>query len=577
MTEEQTETMITKESVLDMVRNVLHLENDDDIENILKLIISSFTDEYSSVMYKYSPRSYGHKEFRENLKSAAIHLLGDETDELIKIIRKGEYSSVFKLCKTIYKAYKQDNHFVANLFREHIEWEPLEKPKKCEWVEPEIASIMFTEMDKIIKNDLKMSTDAKFSVCDPCMGSGELITYYMETYPNVAIHGCDTDRITMMNMKMNLMLKGYGISGLHNENYLNVNNKELTSDITICNPPYGRNTIKGGCLQYLVKALQHSKYVCFIIPKCKLNIEKKEFTEIMNYNTILKIINIGDIYKNGNPNSEIIILIARSGKHDIKTKYVDLHLIAREYRHVYHSMIWKFSKKGNAMLQNLYSDNVDIVEYTPTVDEPYPVIKYPPIVDRVKANIIEKYKALITDIGNFQYMTDTRKQFYVSTINEDIDRIQKCETISEIMNMITGIENKDASKEKEIKVLDYFEIVKYKQVKLDYVKPGEYPLYGSTKDSEPIKYVAEYSIDTNGEKWLHINKIGSIGHSFVRQGKFALYQDAFILKLKDEHKDAINLDENIDIISFQFSNMGFNSINTLNTEKLNDLSIHVFM
>ena len=577
MTKEQTETVITPESVLDMVRNTFHLENEDDVENILKLIVSSFTDEYCSVMYKYSPSSYGHKEFRENIRSAAIHLLGKETDDLIKVLRKGEYSPVFKLCKTIHKAYKQDNHFVVNLFREPIIWEPIEKPKKCEWVEPEIANIMFTEFDKVIKNDLKMSTDDKFSICDPCMGSGELIKYYVKNYPNASIHGCDDDRITMMNMKMDLMLKGYDISFLHNENYLKVKNNELTSDITICNPPYGRNTIKGGCLQYLVKALQHSKYVCFIIPKCKFNIEKKEFTEIVNYNTILKIINIGDIYKNGNPNNEIIILIARSGKHDIKTKYVDYHLIAREYRHVYHSMIWKFNKKGNTMLQNLYADNVDMIEYTPTEDEPYPVIKNLPVVDRVKANIIEKYKALITDMGNFQYMADTRKQFYVSSINEDIDRLQKCETISEIMNMITGTENKDASKEKEIRVLDYFDIVKYKQAKLDYVKPGEYPLYGSSKDAEPIKYVSEYTIDTNGEKWLHINKIGSIGHSFIRQGKFALYQDHFILKPKDEHKNAINLDENIDIITFQFSNMGFSCINTLNTEKLNDLSIRVYM
>ena len=148
-------------------------------------------------------------------------------------------------------------------------------------------------------------------------------------------------------------------------------------------------------------------------------------------------------------------------------------------------------------------------------------------------------------------------------------KLQQCNSLIDVITFID--ENIDIDRLNKIRLMDYFELIKFKPTKINNSKNGKYPLYSSSKESKPVKYIDCYTINTNGENWIQLNKNGSVGYCFIRNGKFSITQDIYLLK----PKNCINLDNNIKLLSLQISNMGFGFENKINTERLNNIEVYI--
>ena len=93
----------------------------------------------------------------------------------------------------------------------------------------------------------------------------------------------------------------------------------------------------------------------------------------------------------------------------------------------------------------------------------------------------------------------------------------------------------------KVKLMNVFELVKFKPVKVSETENGEFPLYGASMFDEPVKYINKFNIKTDkNEYYIQINKNGSCGYCFLRTGKFSLTSDTTLLKLKAEYETIIN-------------------------------------
>ena len=96
-----------------------------------------------------------------------------------------------------------------------------------------------------------------------------------------------------------------------------------------------------------------------------------------------------------------------------------------------------------------------------------------------------------------------------------------------------------------------------------------------SKINKPIKYIDKYTIDTKGEKWIQLNKNGSVGYCFVRSGLFSLTQDTYLFKLKNEYLHSIDLLTNTKILTLQLTNNGFGFDNKINADILKTLEVYI--
>ena len=88
---------------------------------------------------------------------------------------------------------------------------------------------------------------------------------------------------------------------------------------------------------------------------------------------------------------------------------------------------------------------------------------------------------------------------------------------------------------------------------------------------EPVKMIDKYNIDTNGEDYIQLNKDGSAGYCFIRNGKFSMNSHCILLKPIQK----INLEINIILMTIQLTNMGFGFSNAINQTKLNDIELYL--
>ena len=144
-------------------------------------------------------------------------------------------------------------------------------------------------------------------------------------------------------------------------------------------------------------------------------------------------------------------------------------------------------------------------------------------------------------------------------------------------------EQETEENEPKYRLMDYFELVKFKPLKTNYEPENKekealiYPLYGASKYSKEIKNIDIFNIDTNGDEYLQINKVGDggAGYCFVRSGKFSLTSNSSLLKLKDEYKNKIDLKDNEKLLNLQLTNMGFGFEKVLNNERLNEIKVYL--
>ena len=97
---------------------------------------------------------------------------------------------------------------------------------------------------------------------------------------------------------------------IYANDYFDIDSDKLKCNVLICNPPYSKNLSKKDYLKFVNKSLEHYKYCCYIIPKNKFITEKKEFEKLLTNHTLIKIINIGEIFKHVASTGDIIIFIA---------------------------------------------------------------------------------------------------------------------------------------------------------------------------------------------------------------------------------------------------------------------------
>ena len=277
------------QSIHNMFVQNFHFDNSEELHDMITVIISSFANDDLKQFYNMKDEMVT-QEFITLLTENAKDLLGNGYNKYLKIIQETEFRNAFKTCKTIYDAYKQDPHVIANLFQQFKKYNKTCFAKNEVWTEPEICKIMFNELDNIIKNVLHKNNNDKLTICDPCMGGGNLLKDFINSYSNLIIKGCDVNKRLLMNNRLELIIKGFETDNIYANDYFDVDSDKLKCDVLICNPPYSKNLSKKDCLKFVNKSLEHCKYCCYIIPKNKFITEKKEFEKLLKNHTIIKII-----------------------------------------------------------------------------------------------------------------------------------------------------------------------------------------------------------------------------------------------------------------------------------------------
>ena len=122
---------------------------------------------------------------------------------------------------------------------------------------------------------------------------------------------------------------------------------------------------------------------------------------------------------------------------------------------------------------------------------------------------------------------------------------------------------------KQIKISDYFDIVKPKKIfKISQTEDGEYPLISSTSLNNGItKYINDYSIELN--ECLTIARNGSVGYCFYQTGKFGITTDIIIIKLKENLNFDLNLDLKLfSVLTTYYLTKKYNYSNKISIDKL---------
>ena len=129
----------------------------------------------------------------------------------------------------------------------------------------------------------------------------------------------------------------------------------------------------------------------------------------------------------------------------------------------------------------------------------------------------------------------------------------------------------------KLKLGDLLEIIKVKTLITEKCNDGDYPLYGATKQNNPVKFINEYSINTyeyddvsvklNGVLCINKTGDGGAGICFKRKGIFGINPSVMICKMKYYLNN-----NNCALLSIQLHNI-FNRSNTLANNKLNDIEV----
>ena len=546
----------------DILVSNFHFDKAEELHDILTIVISSFISEDIVEYYTIKDKMVN-KEFINLLINNARDILGTEYDKYLDSIQKTEFKHSFEVCKTIYNTYKSDPMSISKLFQQFKKYNSYSLSKNEIWTEPEIARIMFHELSKLI------NTSKSITISDPCVGGGNLIREFMKNCSNLTIKGCEINKRLSMNLKLDLIINGYNSDHIYNNDYFDIDVNLLNSDCSIVNPPYTKKISKHDCLEFVNRTLTHSKYCSYIIPKNKLFTERKELERLIENHSIISIIELGEIFKSVASTGDIIILTCSSVKTNDKTKYINMSNLADEHKKVIRSNEYKFTDKGNELLNSYYEDKINIIEYIPTVDQPYPEENLDMIVN-IKNNIINDLTKTFKTNLKCKFLTKESKKDIEDIFRKRVYEIKNINSFNELIEILYDIKSDNIQK---VRLMDYFELVKFKPTILKNTIEGNYPLYGASMDRKPIKMISEYNIDSNGEDYIQLNKNGSIGHCFIRNGQFSMNSHCFLLKQIQK----LDLKINVQLMTLQIINMGFNYSNTINQTKLNNIELYLIL
>ncbi|SNX54225.1 restriction endonuclease subunit S [Thermoanaerobacterium sp. RBIITD] len=134
---------------------------------------------------------------------------------------------------------------------------------------------------------------------------------------------------------------------------------------------------------------------------------------------------------------------------------------------------------------------------------------------------------------------------------------------------------------KEIFLLDeLFDFPAIKGITEDFIlnNPGNIPVYGGKKTETPIGYVRDNLPQVKYfENCLAWNREGSVGYVFYHKHKFTTNDHHRPMILKEEYRDAINLEYIRIVIEKELLNLGLSWSKTASKEKLKELEIEIFI
>ena len=201
--------------------------------------------------------------------------------------------------------------------------------------------------------------------------------------------------------------------------------------------------------------------------------------------------------------------------------------------------------------------------------------------DTTLIKLKDEYKNTINLNNNKNLLT-------IQISNMGFDYLKKLnkERLNEIELYLNFEQEHNEQKENEPKyrLMEYFELVKFKSTPSNYEPDNKnkaalkYPLIGARKvNNGVVKFIDVYNIDTNGEDYLTLCKQGDggSGYCFVHNGKFSLCSTMYLLRLKEEYKNKIDLKVNAELLTLQITNMGFGFTKGINQERLNEIKIYL--
>lgn len=553
-----------------------------DLHDILIIIIISILDENFKKYYELKEDMISN-EFLDKLIELTEKKLNDANNNYKRVeeyIKNSSFINSFKICKKIYKEYNKNPKFINLLFQQFKKYSTYIGGNNEIWTPKEISQLMFNIAQKYVKKK------DNITILDPCIGLNSLIYPFIDYFggDNIIVKGCDiSDRLSLIG-KLDLIIHGVNGKGyIYNDDFITVE-KDLTADICVCNPPYTKNITNGyECLDFVIKSLEYSKYAVFIFPKNKLIKNKKLNETLLNSYKIIEIIELGcHVFKNVETGDIIIGVFSRitDKNKDSLTKYYNLKAFSEEYKRIPHKSENILSDKGKQLINDYINGKLIYEEYEPSVNNMFPSNLLD--VDNIKCKLIDEINKYNMMISSSLALNDCDVNNIINNLNNRLSIIRSCENIKDLLKSTYKNDNKHELE--KIKLMDYFELVKFKPISSNYEpktidkKILKYPLIGARKINNGIvKYIDKYDIDTNGEIYLTICKQGDggAGYCFIHNGKFSLCSSVNLLRLKEEYKNKIDLNENIKSISLQISNMGFKFNNSLTIQKLNEIEIYI--
>ena len=347
------------------------------------------------------------------------------------------------------------------------------------------------------------------SVADFCTGTGSFLVEASKYTDNLI--GCENGEERYALAKCNFILKDLSIEHLY---FNNCFNQQFESyDHIILNPPFSCNSSDNGEIEdlygwrklkneqkFIIYQLQYLKdggIGCCIIPRSNFNnstSKSNNFKKILLDNCqIIKIINCNSKVFAPAANVECTICVFKKCKSkDNETEIIDY---SDDGYTVKKNIRLKTSEPNPKSYKTVLKLNEDW-NYVQPLDVP------------------KNIKQLIANY-NIDYNTIINKQ---KILNNDYN-----------ISYIEYIKIGEVKEWKQIKISDYFEIPKLKQVaNKDTYESGDYPLIsaGATNNGI-IKYINHY--DYEGE-YLTVARTGTAGATFYQNGRFSICTACKLLK-----------------------------------------------
>ena len=341
------------------------------------------------------------------------------------------------------------------------------------------------------------------------------------------------------------------------------NQQFKTYDHIILNPPFSCNSTDDGTTEdiygwrsmtkeqkFVIYQLQHLKdggVGCCIIPRNNFNNSTarcNKFKKILMDNCqILKIIKC---------NQKLFMPVANVGcVICIFKKYTK-----EEDKKDYETVMVDYSDDGY-----VFKDKARIKQQEAKTKSYKTVLKFD---DDWNYNDQPKIKIDIKDV----YFEKLNKKFIVEykKYSENFDYENLNRLIIKHQQDIKKLDDLKVKEWKQIKICDYFDVVKPKKIfKISQSETGDYPLISSTSMNNGItKYINGYSFDL--PDCLTIARNGSVGYCFYQSGKFGITTDIIVVKLKTNKTLDLKL---FSVLSTYYLTKKYNYSNKLSIDKLN--------